>query len=292
MVYNLEYLNNLIESKLEESLYLEYKSAASLDKQNNKTTEISKDVSAFANSDGGVLIYGIHEDDKNELLPKSLDPICKKDFSKEWLEQIIQDKIQPRLEKIKIHPIEIDSNQIIYVVEIEKSNTAHQAFDKKYYKRFNFNSTAMNDYEIRDIFNRAKNPEISLEFRFIDQRKRLEVIARNISSTYAMYVNIKIKLSQSVLLNQYYKKVDDGNFEINLDNTIRDIIDTEFGIGSARHKYGPSRYEPILPTQGFTIETFDLTDHAFEKDSTISWEVFCDNATPKRGDVKFYDLLK
>ena len=157
--FNLEYLNSLIENKVEENLNLDYKAAASLDKQNNKTTEISKDVSALANSDGGILIYGIKENNVNKHLPERIDPINRKDFTKEWLEQIIQDKIRPRISEFKINPIEINNEQVVYIVEVEKSNTAHQAFDKKYYKRFNFQSTAMYDYEIRDILNRNKNQD-------------------------------------------------------------------------------------------------------------------------------------
>ncbi|WP_417558787.1 helix-turn-helix domain-containing protein [Mesoflavibacter zeaxanthinifaciens] len=72
-VYNIEYLNSLIENKVEENLNLDYKAAGALDKQNNKTSEISKDVSALANSDGGILIYGIIEDKVNKHLPEKID---------------------------------------------------------------------------------------------------------------------------------------------------------------------------------------------------------------------------
>ena len=86
----------------------------------------------------------------------------------QWIvpeEQIIQSKIRPRLNDFKIYPIDIELNKVVYVVKVGKSNTAHQADDKRYYKRFNFQSTAMYDYEVRDILNRTKNPEISLDFK-------------------------------------------------------------------------------------------------------------------------------
>ena len=87
--YNLKYLESLIENKVEESLNLEYKASGAFGKQNNKTTEISKDISSFANSDGGLIIYGMAEDENNHL-PKEIDPIDIKQFSNEWLEQIIE----------------------------------------------------------------------------------------------------------------------------------------------------------------------------------------------------------
>ena len=46
------------------------------------------------------------------------------------------------------------------VVEIPKSLTAHQARDLRYYRRYNFESVAMVDYEIRDVMNRQVSVEL------------------------------------------------------------------------------------------------------------------------------------
>ena len=53
----------LIHGKAEESIHLDFKAAESLGDSNPKKNEIAKDVSAFANSDGGIIIYGISEQD-------------------------------------------------------------------------------------------------------------------------------------------------------------------------------------------------------------------------------------
>lgn len=289
--YNLEYLNSLIENKVEENLNLDYKAAGSLSKQNDKTTEISKDVSAFANSDGGILIYGIKEDKINKHLPEKIDPINRKDYTKEWLEQIIQDKIRPRINYFKIHPIEIKEGHVVYVVEVEKSNTAHQAFDKKYYKRFNFQSTAMYDYEIRDILNRSKNPVIELEFELKNQHKDLFVYAVNRGSIYARYINAKIWLPKNIVANKYYKEFDHLTFEIYTENTIRDILDVEITTYGSSEKLGPSRYEPILPSQNFKLTEIRLEEYPFDYHNILKWEIFCDNALPKRGEFRLQELL-
>lgn len=289
--YNLKYLNSLIENKVEENLNLDYKAAGSLDKQNNKTAEISKDVSAFANSDGGILIYGIKEDKVNKHLPEKIDPINRKEFTKEWLEQIIQDKIRPRISDFKIHPIEIDNKQVVYVVEVEKSNTAHQAFDKKYYKRFNFQSTAMYDYEIRDILNRSKNPIIELEFALKNQNKVLVIYAVNRGSIYAKYVNAKIWLPKNIVENKHYKEFDRLTLEIYTGNTIRDIMDVEITTYGTSEKLGPSRYEPILPSQNFKLTEIRLENYPFDYENILKWEIFCDNALPKKGEFRLQELL-
>jgi len=60
MEFTRDYLDGLIAGKVEESSSLEYKAAAALDRgDDRKKIELTKDVSAFANAGGGVLIYGI-----------------------------------------------------------------------------------------------------------------------------------------------------------------------------------------------------------------------------------------
>ena len=108
-----------------------------------KKTEITKDVSAMANSAGGLIIYGIREfDDKAKRhLPEKIDPIDRTLFSREWLEQVINN-IRPRIDKLRITPVPVDPNahpnSVVYVVEIPRSITAHQDSDLRYYRRYNF----------------------------------------------------------------------------------------------------------------------------------------------------------
>jgi Predicted transcriptional regulator containing an HTH domain and an uncharacterized domain shared with the mammalian protein Schlafen len=91
---------------VEESLTLEYKAAPALQKTERAKAELTKDISAFANSAGGALIYGIGEDPKSKHLPGPIDSISRRDFPKEWLEQIANN-IRPRIEGLLIHPIPI-----------------------------------------------------------------------------------------------------------------------------------------------------------------------------------------
>jgi len=81
---DLKKVKSFIENKIEENLNLDYKASGSLQRNDKKTNEISKDVSAFANSDGGIIIYGIKEDQINRHLPESIDPINRNEISKEW----------------------------------------------------------------------------------------------------------------------------------------------------------------------------------------------------------------
>lgn len=169
-------LSELIALKQEESVQLEFKRAESLDAADQrKKTEISKDVSAFANSAGGTIVYGIAESSQQPSCAESFSPIDPVKSSKDWLEQVIQSRIQPRVHGIVIRPIELRKNnpgQYVYVVSIPQSETAHQASDNRYYKRFNFQSVAMEDYEVRQTMSRTARAayRVKLEVSQVSQR--------------------------------------------------------------------------------------------------------------------------
>lgn len=77
-----------------ESLHLEYKASGAVDKaDNSKKLEMARDVSAFANADGGQIIYGMTEKDHDPTgLDKGLDP---KAYPEIWFEQVLQQHITP-----------------------------------------------------------------------------------------------------------------------------------------------------------------------------------------------------
>jgi hypothetical protein len=153
-------LEELIANGAEESVYLDFKAAPALSPDKKK--DICKDVSAFANSDGGVLIYGIEERENKAFSFSFVDGNA---VTKEWLDQVIKDGIQRRIDGIRIHPVRIDSDmgKTVYVVEVLVSPLAPHITtkDNKFYKRFNFHSVAMEEYEVRNTYNRKQ--DIKLE---------------------------------------------------------------------------------------------------------------------------------
>lgn len=144
-------VQSLVTKKIPENLHLEYKRSDALRK--GGTTELTKDVSAFANSDGGCLIYGVIEKDQ---IPLSLDGgVDTSVIEPEWLENILLAHIQPRLDDLVIGVIPLTGHRAIFTVAVARTlRGPHQSEDKKYYKRFNFKSEPMEDYEIRDVRSR------------------------------------------------------------------------------------------------------------------------------------------
>jgi len=85
--------------------------------------EIVKDVSSFANSAGGMIIYGIKE---LNHVADSFTFIDGNIYTKEWIEQVIQSGIQRKIEGLKIFPVRFDDNieKSIYVIKIPESFSA------------------------------------------------------------------------------------------------------------------------------------------------------------------------
>lgn len=324
--WTLERIQSFIDNQIEESNTLDYKAADALGISDGKKNELSKDVSAFANSNGGTIIYGIKEynDAQRKHKPESIDPINRTVISKEWIEQVISTKIQPKIEGILITPVTVNDtdNTVIYVVEIPRSNNAHQASGHKYYKRYNFLSEPMEDYEIRDVMNRGQHPIIDLEFEIevhsfvqesipnsifgsndknveIVKQIQLKVYARNNGSVYANYVNYYLEFNRNFIPKEEYehlktyKRDNSGAMYVEFygENTVRDIIGGKMVVNEYYPDYGPSRFDPILPGMHSRAEKIKLVKE-FESfnEEYIEWKVYADNAKPRDGKIRIGDI--
>lgn len=295
----LEEINRLIADGVEENISLDYKAADALQKTDGKKKEIAKDVSAMANSAGGVIIYGVKEfdDTARKHLPEALSPVSRTAFTKEQLEQIINGNISPKIEGLLIHPISIqDSDEAIYVVEIPQSSTAHQnTRDQRYYKRHNFNSEPMLDYEIRDVMNRLVHPKIEMTFKLLhdlDDDYSLIFSPYNAGQVYARYVRYFVDIPKALVKNvannekeiviagTRYVRIEGNN--IHRDNLgIR--YDELMGYGP---EYGPPRYDPILLGFYGAEKKKQLHYDPNQDSPPIRWAVHADNAGPRTGIIR------
>jgi hypothetical protein len=222
----LEDLNALVANEAHEDIHLDFKASGSLSKEDKKKTEISKDVSAFANSDGGTIVYGMTEkDNKASGLDDGVSGL-----DREWLENVITSTINPRIDGIVIHPIEVSNGSFAYIVHIPRSERApHQAQDKKFYKRFNFKSVPMEHYEIMDVMRRQSAPLLSLGFSFKRQMngnsmRPTETIFRviNKSDTPAenfavrIYIDSRIRVDVPDIQSIHEAQYEDSQGSINI----------------------------------------------------------------------------
>lgn len=159
--YTIQDILSLIENKAEESLILDFKRKESLGKNSKQRTELAKDVSSFANSNGGIIIYGIEEQDH---VANSLSYVDDEHITKEWIEQVINSNISRRIENIKIFPIRNNSNirETVYLIKIPESLNGPHMAGNKYYKRYNFESIPMEEFEIRNTYFKTQIPILKI----------------------------------------------------------------------------------------------------------------------------------
>lgn len=290
-------IQNFIRSEIEESLTLEYKAAEALDRNETKKKEITKDVSAMANSAGGLIIYGISEysrEDKRHL-PEKITPVNRTKFPREWVEQIIQ-AIRPRIDGILIHSVNLSSgeNDVAYIVEIPQGNTAHQASDHRYYKRFNFQAVPMEDYEIRDVMFREQTPNIILNFLIEIKdsiteegfltKYNLVIQARNDGSAFAQYVACFLDVPVVILQNIENKlNVKDGGrmYRHRLTNLNQEYADENFKANFPLLRNMAMNWKIPLNENLPDLRTQNLE---------IKWKLYADNALPKESKILLKEI--
>ena len=282
-------LRNLISGEVEESLTLEYKSAEALDRGEFKKKEITKDVSAMANSAGGVIVYGLAESSEPDRrhLPERIVPVNRQQIPREWLEQIIQ-AIRPRIDGIVIHSVQIGASDsdVAYVVEIPQSNTAHQASDHRYYKRFNFQSVPMEDYEVRDVMFRETAPNIAVRFLIeqTDDARNLLVEARNNGSSFARYIACFLDVPVPILerIENKMSLKDGGKFyRHRLTNLNQEFADEQFRADFPLLRSMTMHWKIALNEKFYELRDSDLS---------VRWKIYADNSLPKEGRIPIREI--
>lgn len=136
---------SFIQKKIEENLNLDYTRIESF---NNKE-DITKEVSSFANSNGGLIILGVEEKDENGHNVPNEIVWGKADLSKEKLESVLTSNIQPSIVGVRIFLIRNQNGEVIFLIDIPQSdNRPHISSDYRYYRRQNFQKLPMQHFEV------------------------------------------------------------------------------------------------------------------------------------------------
>jgi hypothetical protein len=192
-------LQRLVDEALEESLTLDYKASAALSREGKAPDEMCKDVTALANSAGGQIVYGIEEDKATRKPSRVDDGVDDQKITREWIEQIINSRVQPRMNGVRTVRIDMGNGKFGYVVSVPQTLTGpHQAPDGKYYKRFDLQSVPMHDYEIRDVMRRTTTPDLYTELSFDGRQNSIVVHVKEgaqYSDTVGLHCTVKNRSS-------------------------------------------------------------------------------------------------
>jgi hypothetical protein len=154
-------LEFLIDNEILESRTLDYKQELNLDKLSDKK-ELLADISSFANTSGGDIIFGIKEMEGIPTILLGLD-IAKEEIDSKTLqlENIIRHGVEPRIPNIHIKFIEVAEQKHCLIIRIEKSWTSPHwvSLDgyKKFYGRSSNGKYQLDIDELRNAFISAEN---------------------------------------------------------------------------------------------------------------------------------------
>ena len=173
-------LEQLLANGAVESTELEFKDSRSLVRDEGKISELCINVSALANSAGGQIIYGINENKKSKGPVVVDEGITDASITRDWISQILNARIKPRLTEYSIDQIDLHQGQMGFVISVPQTSTGpHQAPDNRYYRRIGIEVRAMEDYEVRDIMRRATTPTLYSELFFDGRQTAIQAHAQN-----------------------------------------------------------------------------------------------------------------
>lgn len=195
--------------RAKEDIHLEFKT-----KKNRSTPELdesdgwqfSRALSGFANSDGGVLVWGV-ETDKEDRASK-LKPITAVADFEARLKKSLLNSVQPLVDDVRIESIlEDDQSGSGYVkVLIPRSDkTPHRAMlaDREYFRRSTEGFYRLEHFDLEDAFGRRPHPSLSLVLELVprpgeDPHEDLQFALRNEGRGMARYIGIMCEFSADV----------------------------------------------------------------------------------------------
>ena len=171
--WTLEDIHAVLASGEQENVSLDYKASLAIGEWSDRNrNELAKDLCAFANSAGGMIVIGIGEvDHKPATIDEGVDTRL---VSKEAIESALAARINPRIDGLTIKEIPNPKMPFYayFVIGIPRSMRAPHMCGPyhRYYKRYNFECVPMEHYEVEDVRRRQSEPALA----FVCELQRTE----------------------------------------------------------------------------------------------------------------------
>ena len=269
---------------------------------------LSKQVSAFTNGAGGLLIIGMRDDG-------SLDQgvnIQLKGGTREWLEDVVSSSVTPLLKHFNVFEVAVDAEEppeqesdavpalgekqtiirAIYIIDLPRSEEApHQAKDHRYYLRVAGKSRPMSHLHLEDVIRRTSLPKVTLskfghfgepEPDHHDQRGprcfvMLRTFIHNDGRVMAKHVGVELTLPRAFIGKEVRRRMDELN----------QTHYTQRPGHSSFFRYHPT---PLFPTQEVFALCIWVCVHrnnmnALKSDAKLLWSVYADDSIPSSGEL-------
>lgn len=310
MAFTLQDLNKLIDCQAQEGFYLEFKRGAALGLSNEQRKELVKDCTAMANADGGMIVYGIEESEVDgSKVAAALSPVTTPAINKEWISEVLRTGTSPPLNRFEIAELALpDGSGRVLVVEIEAATTAHQNLrDHRYYQRAGSVTSAMVDFQIRDLMSRRSRPVVEVDVRTIDSqisptlhRYKLMASIQNVGSVTIEKWWIEIDIPGFVVRDTRHQHIDLMSTQPSFHRYVRSLVN-DGGRHVTRVSFGDPTVdggsEILHPGQSMKFDGnypqifIEIDDHIYtqmeQSAPPLEWRIFLPNAHPVEGIVPF-----
>jgi hypothetical protein len=266
---------------------------------------LAKALSGFANSSGGVLIWGVKKEDGKKGAYKM---ITNPENFVENLNRATAELVSPYVDSVLHQLLFVDESGAGVVVSFipESDKTPHMALlprneDKHYYRRVGDSFKVMVHYEVADMFGRRSRPKLELALS-----ARLSA-ASNPKKTYDLHIVIsntgKAITKHYGLDLEFPKDLIDCNHYVKsrpefLDSST--IVDGKITL-KYRNDHDnnniliyPNELTKISPNNfklGHIQFLVDINDRVTLKDKVLKYVLYSENMLPINGSIIFNDLF-
>jgi len=193
-----DYVRNLLREQTKENSILDYKEC--LGRGDRNKTELIKDICAFANSGGGLIVFGVSE---HNGFPIDQPGIDSTDWNRSEIEvyvrQICESHIVPQV-SLEFAQIPVSTDRFLFATKILPSQVApHRIkykgikYDKSYYVRDGERCIEAEESEIRRMYYRShSNPSLKIRPHIMAQLRCLAMEIVNIGSASAASIAGKL----------------------------------------------------------------------------------------------------
>ncbi len=196
----------------QEDLYLDFKlMPKGVDDAARKN--LSKSMSGFANSDGGMIVWGVNaKTDRNTGIDavQDLQPIENVERALSKLNEYTGRATSPMIVGVEHRAILASNGQGFIVTWVPTSDYGpHMGLyaDGHYYKRSGASFYRMEHFDIADMFGRRQQPDLQVKLDYLKMtnsdgdvhRYRLDATVKNCGRRMARFFKIQVKMPQEVL---------------------------------------------------------------------------------------------
>lgn len=183
--------NYFLEPK-EESDQIEYKSWYDHNQSKDlkhKESAVLKSISAFLNTNGGILIWGSPREQRegdNKIFMGPLDPVQKEYKIDTFISKIVN-RIIPIPDGVKMNSVPTE-NGFVYIFEIKSSVTKPHQFDSRFFMRMDGQTVKAPYHYVEALFKSVKFPILSCVNVKVDYRQNFYNIKADIVND-SVYLN-------------------------------------------------------------------------------------------------------